>query len=92
MESWIHDSIGRWYAERDSFASAPVGADRGSAPSSRRLRRIVRTAFDYSSPIPQEKNKRHNGKTIVSFTGTPKGTRTPDLLIRRQIKLIFRGI
>ena len=35
MEPCIHDAIGRWYAERDSFAFLPLRAEIKELPPSR---------------------------------------------------------
>ena len=41
---------------------------------------LTRAAFICSRPL--DKNKKQIPEKVSAFLGTPKGTRTPDLLIR----------
>ena len=65
-----------WYAERDSF-------NQGSARSSPRRWRSSAPHIILRVPFSQ-KNKNPDTRMGIWIFGTPKGTRTPDLLIRSQ--------
>ena len=54
---------------------------RGAPPSAATVHRTV--AFNSSSPFHSKKKSRYP-KRDICFSGTPEGTRTPDLLVRSQ--------
>ena len=65
MEPCIHDSIGGWSEWRDSLASAPKGADRGSPPSSWRRQRSSALHLDASSLAPPKEISRNGIKPFL---------------------------
>ena len=72
-----------WYAERDSSAFWPVWAKikvrlRQAVAGGAHPRRIQMVL------VPFGQNKNPDTRKGIWVSGTPKGTRTPDLLIRSQ--------
>ena len=62
-----------------------IGADRGFARSSPREQGSPGALhLHYSSPILPLYQSKREGNCPLFFIGTPKGTRTPDLLVRSQ--------
>ena len=73
---------GNWYAERDSFAFSP-GNGRKPRCRARRAGHGQHSTglLHLYVRVPEIKSSRN---LSIPGTGTPKGTRTPDLLIRSQ--------
>ncbi len=71
-----------WSEWRDSFASAPIGADRGSPPSSWRRQRS--SALHLIVRVSHSKDKSRESKCSFGFYGPSGETRTRGILVPNQ--------
>ncbi len=77
-----------WSKWRDSFASAPKGADRGSARSSPRRRRS--SALHLIFRVSHSKDKSRESKCSFGFFGPSGETRTRGILLPKQARYQLR--
>ena len=80
----IHDQVRRYYAERDSLPMCQRHIVRKHRRRDRRCPTAHRAVGFYCSSPFLCICKKADTRMGICFFGTPKGTRTPDLLIRSQ--------